>query len=65
MNIRRAGLLALLELSPLGRGKDKDLGKPTELKDIVNLGIKTDLRWDVSPRNASPLQFTRPTVAIG
>lgn len=58
MSFRRAGVLTLLALSLLGCGKDKDLRKPTELKDIVNPGFKTDVRWDASAGNGSHLQFT-------
>ena len=64
MNLRRAGILALLALSLMACGKDKDLRKPTELKDIVNPTFKTRVEWDSSAGSGSRLQYTGLRMAL-
>jgi outer membrane protein assembly factor BamB len=64
MNLRRAGLLLLLGLSVLGCSKDKDLRKPTELKDIANPALKTNVQWSGSAGNGSDMQYTGLRMAL-
>lgn len=65
MSMRRLGLFILLGLSLIGCGKDKDLRKPTQLTDIVNPALKTEVRWSSSAGSGSRQQYTglRMTIA--
>lgn len=64
MNLRRAGVFLLLGLSLLGCSKDKDLRKPTELKDIANPALKANVQWSGSAGNGSDMQYTGLRMAL-
>lgn len=58
MSRRHLVLLSVLALSLAGCGGDKDLRKPTELKDIINPSLKPAELWDSSAGDGSDLQYT-------
>jgi outer membrane protein assembly factor BamB len=64
MKLRHVGVLLLLSLSLLGCGKDKDLRKPTELKDIVNPAFKSKVQWSGSAGDGSDMQYTGLRMAL-